>query len=210
MKTTGMPKGYEIDHEKSQIVFKKAEETLKVPFWGWYKGGNGDRLVRVTDISTDGLWHTCDIGMITSEYFQRLATPEEIKAHLIVQISERYPDGMFCEISFPSRQYPVTGHWSYNEGYDMLQNNGYIIYESGTWAKPAKSYPTWEELLDEEITSCARVYFKLLRIAAYLNRENKTTYYRATAFYSLATTPFKVKAIFKANGSEQDLIDYFK
>ena len=209
MKTTGMPKGYEIDHEKSQIVFKKAEETLKVPFWGWYKGGNGDRLVRVTDISTDGLWHTCDIGMITSEYFQRLATPEEIKAHLIVQISERYPDGMFCGISFPSRQYPVTGHWSYSEEYDMLQNNRCIIYESGTWAKPVKSYPTWEELMGSYHQYNAKTYVRLCRVVDYLNKKNNFEL-RATAFYSLANTPAKVKAIFKANGSEQDLIDYFK
>ena len=210
MKTTGMPKGYEIDHEKSQIVFKKVEETLKVPFWGMYESScpSGVELQRTT-VSNAGRDYDAKNYWWPTEQFARLATPEEIKAHLIAQVPERYPDGMFCEISFLSRQYPVTGHWSYSEEYDMLQNNGYIIYESGTWAKPVKSYPTWEELMGSYHQYNAKTYVRLCRVVDYLNKKNNFEL-RATAFYSLANTPAKVKAIFKANGSEQDLIDYFK
>jgi len=165
--------------------------------------------------------------------FLRLATSKEIESHLTKLAKQK---GFVRGCSFISAMTKTqnTVHdevFLYKHSIDALFLDGNVVYLDGKWAELVENkFPTWKELGVGEICigfwdyddedrwigkfhikaeHDADTFIKLLAVAKYLNKRDKTDYNPVRWRY-FTDVPMQFVEIFKQNNSQQELLDFYK
>ena len=219
-----------------EIEKLKAEPQPQPPFWAWF-GLESHKLQRVIKIENDQALVDQDNSDMRLEdlnwcgswsmmrFFIRLATPEEIKEHLVKLAKEKGYEGKVAKCLFEKSYKNKISFLSviYDTVLDSLYSNGVQIYKQGKWAEIVPSLPSFEELNCDSVgvydvhsgnspvfsNPKVKTFIRLLAVADYLNK-NTSLLFNATSYNSYSSTPQKIKEIFRHNGAEQELINFYK
>ena len=117
----------------------KAEQAPQPPFWGWF--GDVTRPARIARAyDTNDFGYVCDNtvnGFNTFMSLIRLATPEEVKSHLIELFWQKYKEGDGVKSLVTGRNRLITADYQpfrYIARIDGLFYNGTEVYKGGKWA----------------------------------------------------------------------------
>jgi len=257
-------KDLEAQYKKLGKEIEKLKEQPQPPFWGWFKHYYDLHLIRVTsnghnisfyDEANSALTGNTWGGYLSVNRLVRLATPDEIKEHLVRLMKEKYKHKDKVKSLIDDKVVKIDDKWTaieYYSGDDDLYWNGICIYKQGKWAEIVPSLPTWEDLgvkyvrLSKVNTPIPTVdkygnkvetLVRLLAVADYVNegwepdwedinetkfricydthekrwfRSCSTCVVCSPAWFKSPEARDKAIEIFRHNGAEQELINFYK
>jgi len=242
-----------------EIEKLKAEPQPQPPFWAWF-GLESHKLQRVIKIENDQALVDQDNSDMRLEdlnwcgswsmmrFFIRLATPDEIKEHLVKLAKEKgFKPKCHIRLLNNTGTAILDGTpFNYYAEIDELCLGGWVIYRKGKWAEIVPSLPSFEELLKGGILRWARLrqwspkaamLVMLELVADYVNegweldwedggqikhrlsyafRTNEWSAYSNSLFshspvhFKSSEARDKAIEIFRHNGAEQELINFYK
>ena len=136
--------------EALRVAAKKLVMPQSVPFWGVFNFHGVkviERISKKNELAFGYIYESDNHRYYAADDFLRLATPEEIKNHLVSIAKAKYGDKEIKNLL--SCKTGLLGNSYYYSYYlNLLFSNGMLIYRKGVWADLALPTYTKSELVE--------------------------------------------------------------